>query len=196
MLNDGMHDVPAGKIAMVVTDLEMSAPQLRGVPCPEDLTFVRITPDVAQYRDLFARVGQDWLWYGRKVISQAVLAEIITDPLVQIYTLVKDGTPEALLELDFRKDGACELAYFGVTAALIGTGAGAYLMDRGIEHAFQGGIDRFHLHTCSNDSPEALGFYLRSGFTPVRRSIEIADDPRLKHGYGRALAPHVPIIER
>ena len=68
-------------------------------------------------------------------------------------------------------------------------------MDRAIELAFQGGIDRFHLHTCSIDSPGALGFYLRSGFRAVRRSIEIADDPRLKHGYDRALAPHVPIIE-
>ncbi|MEP1961725.1 GNAT family N-acetyltransferase [Tateyamaria sp.] len=195
MLSDGFHNVPAGKIAMVVTDLEMRVPQLRDVACPDGVRFEQINPDVAEYRDLFTRVGQDWLWFGRSVITDAALAEIINDPLVHIYTLTKDGEAEALLELDFRKNGECELAYFGVTAPLIGTGAGAYLMDRAIELAFLDGIDRFHLHTCSIDSPAALGFYRRSGFIPVRRSIEVADDPRLKHGYDRALAPHVPIIE-
>lgn len=196
MLSDGFHDVPAGKIAVVVTDLEMTTPQVRGVPCPDGLRFVRITPDVAQYRDLFTRVGQDWLWFGRRVITEDALTAIITDPLVHLFTLTKDGVPEALLELDFRTEGACELAYFGVTAPMIGTGAGAYLMDRAIELAFEGSINRFHLHTCTIDSPKALGFYLRSGFVAVRRSIEIADDPRISHGYDRDLAPHVPIIER
>ncbi len=195
MLSDGYHDVPPGKVAMVVTYLEMRAPQLRGAPLPEGLDFVEITPDVATYRDLFRRVGEDWLWFGRTLLSDDALSAILDDPATRIFTLKKDGQAEALLELDFRKDGECELAYFGLTAALIGSGAGAYLMDRAVEIAFAAPIARLHVHTCTIDSPHALSFYQRSGFTPIMQRIEIADDPRIAHGYERSLAPHVPLID-
>jgi len=194
MLSDGFHDVPAGKVAMVVTFLEMRAPQLRNVALPQGLTFTKITPDAETYRDLFRRVGQDWLWFSRNLLSDSALTDILNNPKVQVFTLMKDGRAEALLELDFREDRACELAYFGVTPTLIGTGAGAYLMDRAVDLAFAGEIERFHVHTCTIDSQQALAFYQRSGFRPVRQKIEIADDPRIHHGYDSALAPHVPII--
>lgn len=195
MLGDGFHDIPPGKVAMVVTYLEMRAPRLRNAPLPDGLTFSQINPDVTSYRDLFGRVGQDWLWYGRSLLSDADLGAILDNSKTRIYTLQKDGQAEALLELDFRKQGACELAYFGLTAALIGSGAGAYLMDRAIEHAFAQPIERFHLHTCTTDSKQALSFYCRSGFEPIQQKIEIADDPRIHHGYDPDLAPHVPIID-
>lgn len=194
MLSDGFHDIPPGKLAMVVTDLEMRAPQLRGVPLPDGIQFAPLAPDVAAYRDLFRRVGQDWLWYGRTLLADADLAAILNDPVVHLFTLLKDGQPEALLELDFRENRSCELAYFGLTSALIGTGSGAFLMDQAIERAFAGDIDRLHLHTCTIDSPQALGFYRRSGFTPTRQRIEVADDPRIALGYDPALASHVPLF--
>jgi len=195
MLSDGFHDIPAGKVAMVVTYLEMHAPTLRGAPLPDGLTFEEMNPDVASYRTLYRRVGDDWLWFGRNLLPDADLAAILDDPATRYFTFMKDGVPEALLELDFRQEGECELAYFGLTSNLIGTGAGAYLMDRAVEHAFARPIGRLHVHSCTIDSPQALAFYLRSGFTPVMQKIEIADDPRIAHGYDRALAPHVPIID-
>lgn len=194
MLGDGKHDVPTGKIATVVTYLEMTAPRLRGVPLPDGLEFVRFAPDVATYRALFHRVGADWLWFGRAVMSDADLAQVLSDPDFEFYTLMKDGQPEALLELGFWEKDACELAYFGVAPALIGAGAGAYLMDRAIEAAFARPITRFHLHTCTLDSPQAMGFYRRSGFAVTHQKVEIADDPRIAHDYDPALAPHVPLI--
>lgn len=195
MLADGYHDVPKGKVATIVTDLEMTAPQFRDVPLPDGLEFAPFDPDVTLYRDLFRRVGQDWLWFGRTLLDDAALAALLADPAMQLFTLLKHGKPEALLELDFRTEGACELAYFGVTPALIGAGAGAYLMDRAIALAFGAPIERLHLHTCTIDSQQALAFYLRSGFRPVAQRIEIADDPRIAHGYDRALGPHVPIFD-
>ena len=194
MLTDGLHDVPPGKLAVVVTYLEMRRPNLRGAALPEGLTFVELTPDAASYRDLFRRVGADWLWFGRTLLSDDALAEVLDDPAVRVFTLIKDGQPEAVMELDFRDDGVCELAYFGLTAALISSGAGAYLMDRAIEHAFATPIERFTVHTCTGDSQQAMAFYHRSGFRPIMQKIEIAADPRIDHGYDRALAPHVPII--
>lgn len=195
MLEHGYHDVPPGKIAVVITYMEMYAPQLRGASLPDGLTFVEIKPDVHAYRKLFRRVGEDWLWYGRTLLSDATLSDILNHPDTRTYTLLKDGQAEALLELDFREEGKCEIAYFGVTAPLIGTGAGSYLMDRAIEIAFAAPINQLQLNTCTIDSPQALGFYQSSGFTAVKRQVEIADDPRLKYGYDRALGPHVPILE-
>jgi hypothetical protein len=194
MLSDGYHDVPPGKLAMVVTDLEMTSPRFRDVPLPDGLDFVPLDRDVDLYRDIFRRVGQDWLWFGRKLLADSALAAILNDPDVQLFTLLKDGRAEALLELDFRIAGACELAYFGLTSAVIGSGAGAFLMDQATALAFAQPIKRFHLHTCTIDSPDALGFYQRSGFAPIGRRIEIADDPRITLGYDQSLAPHMPLI--
>lgn len=193
-MQNGLHPVPAGKVVMVVTHLEMRAPQLRGVPLPAGLAFTQITPDIAAYRDLFRRVGEDWLWYGRRAMADAALESILRDPKVHIFTLTKDGQPEALLELDFREENTCELAYYGLTAPLIGTGAGAYLMDRAVELAFTANVTRFHLHTCTLDSPQALGFYRRSGFKVTRQEVEIDDDPRLLGILPETAAPHVPMI--
>ena len=53
---------------------------------------------------------------------------------------------------------------------------------------------RSWLHTCTLDHPQALTFYQRSGFTPYRREVEVADDPRLIGKAPRHAAAHVPII--
>ncbi|WP_372993574.1 GNAT family N-acetyltransferase [Sulfitobacter sp.] len=196
MLGDGYHDVPAGKLAMVVTHLEMHSPApVRDVPLPDGIALRQVTPTLDWYRDIFQRVGsQEWLWFGRLKMSDAELIAILNDPDVAFYTLSKDGQDEALLELDFRQNGECELAYFGLTPALIGAGAGRYLMNHAIATAWSKPIKRFHVHTCTIDSPQALAFYIRSGFTPYKRQIEVADDPRLTGMLGRDAGPNVPII--
>lgn len=200
-LTDGYGDVPPGKLAAVVTSLEMCAPapprpQSNGSADRWDLRHVE-HPDSDWYRDLYKRVGEDWLWFSRLVMPHQALAAILHDPLVEVFALWKDDRAEGLLELDFRVDDECELSFFGLTAPLIGSGAGRWMMNHAIERAWSHPsrkIRRFWLHTCSLDHPGALGFYLRSGFVAYRRQIEVADDPRLT---GRALktaAPHVPII--
>lgn len=197
MLADGFYDVPPGKQAMVVTYLEMheQAPQ-RSVARPAGVDFRAAEAEPEWYRDVFRRVGaQEWLWSSRLKLSDRALSDIISDPLVEIYTLRKNGTDEALLELDFRTKGACELAFFGLTQALIGTGAGRYLMNEAIARAWSRPIDLFHLHTCTLDSPQALGFYRRSGFVPMRQRVEIGDDPRVTGILPPSAGSHVPIFQ-
>lgn len=197
MFQNGYHDIAPGRIAAVVTYLEMTsrAPE-RVIPVPDGLTFRRLdhpTPDA--YRDLFLRVGGlPWLWFSRLVLSETELCDLIHNPDRPLYTLERDGRAEAMLELDFTRPDLCDLAYFGVTPALIGKGAGRYLMNRAIRLAWDRPITRFTLHTCTWDSPGALGFYIRSGFKPVRREIEIADDPRLIGLLPPEAGPHVPMI--
>ncbi len=197
MLSDGYHDIPPGKVAAVVTHLEMREPApLRPVPAPEGVSLERVeAPDPAWYRDLYTRVGAfDWLWFSRLQMDDAELGAVLTNPDVEVYALVRAGQAEGLLELDFRHEGACELAFFGVTANLIGSGAGRVLMNAAITRAWERPIDLFHVHTCTLDSAGALSFYQRSGFKPVRQQIEIAEDPRLNGILPEQAGPHVPII--
>ncbi|MDE2305501.1 MAG: GNAT family N-acetyltransferase, partial [Gammaproteobacteria bacterium] len=148
------------------------------------------------YRELFARIGTPWLWFSRLRMPPEELRAIITHPDVEIHAFAIDGRDEGLLELDFRESGECELAFFGVTAAAQGTGAGRLLMNRAIERAWARPIGRFWVHTCTLDHPAALGFYLRSGFRAYARRVEVADDPRLAGLAPREAAPQIPIIER
>src|ERR1700754_1082532 len=196
ILPNGYTDVPTGKIAAVVTHLEMmERPPLRPDP-PGAWTLRRVeTPDLDWYRDLHRRIGEEWLWTSRLRVTDAELAAIIRPPLLEVYPLVQDGCDEALLELDFREAGQCELVYFGVTAKLIGGGAARWLMNRAVERAWSQPIARVLLHTCTFDHPAAVAFYQRSGFRAFRRQIEIADDPRLDGVVPRVAARHVPVIE-
>ena len=196
ILPDGYSNIPAGKIAAAVTHLEMIArPALRADP-PSAWTLRRVeTPNLDWFRDLYRRVGEVWLWFSRLQMADADLAAIIHAPLVEVYALVQDGRDEGLLELDFREPGQCELAFFGVTAKLIGSGAGSWLMNRSLERAWSRPVARVWVHTCTLDHPSALAFYQRAGFRPFRRQVEIADDPRLDGTLPRSAARHVPIIE-
>ena len=196
-LQDGYTDIPRGKIASVVTHLEMlKPPQPRDAP-PADGLDLRLVaaPQPDWYRDLYRKIGaQDWLWFSRLQLTTGELEQIICDPKVAIHALTKNGSDEGLLELDFRQDGECELAFFGVTQRLIGTGAGRFLMNAALDLAWTRPISRLWVHTCTWDHPGALAFYRRSGFTPCRQQIEVADDPRLTGLLPETSAQHVPII--
>jgi GNAT superfamily N-acetyltransferase len=196
ILPDGYSDVPAGKIAAVVTHLEMTE---RPAPRPDPAgawTLRRVpSPDLDWFRDLYRRVGEEWLWFSRLQMVDAELAAIIRSPMVEVHALVHEGRDEGLLELDFREAAQCELAFFGVTADLIGRGAGRWLMNRALELAWSRPVTRVWVHTCTLDHPSALAFYQRSGFRAFRRQVEIADDPRLDGTAPRSAAKHVPIVE-
>ena len=194
---NGYYDVPAGKIAAVVTWLEMTEPPTpRPVPDLPRLSLRRVErPDPDWYRDLHRRVGADWLWFSRLVMSDAELLATIRDPLVEVHALARDGRDEGLLELDRREAPDIELAFFGLTSALVGQGAGRWLMARALDLAWRHRPRRFWVHTCTLDHPAALGFYRRSGFRAYRRAVEIADDPRLSGLAPRDSAAWLPVID-
>lgn len=193
---DGYTDVPPRKLATIVTSLEMLAPAPSRPAPAGPWTLRRVeAPGLDWYRDLYARIGRDWLWVSRLKLNDAELAAILHSPAVEVYALTVEGRDEGLLELDFRTPGACELAFFGVTPALVGRGAGRFLMNRAIEIAWAQPIRRFWVHTCTLDHPAALAFYRRSGFRPFRRQVEVLDDPRLTGLAPRDAAPHIPLID-
>jgi len=191
------EDVPAGKIAAVVTSLEMTArPAPRAEQPNGRLALHQVErPEFAWFRRLFRRVGENWIWSSRLMMPDAELAATIHDPLVEVFVLMHGEDEAGLLELDFRAQGECELSFFGLAPDFVGSGAGRWLMNRAIERAWAQPIRRFWVHTCTFDHQAAVAFYVRSGFRPFRLQIEYADDPRLTGLLPRTAAPHVPLIE-
>ena len=193
MLNSGFHQIPRGMVATVVTHLAMTAPP--APPPQESANFKRHTAaDPDWYRDMFRDVGEDWLWFSRLQLNDQALAETLHHTNYELWTLQNDGRDVGLVEIDHRTAGECELAFFGLTAAMVGKGAGRAMIVHAIKQAFARPIRRFHVHTCTLDSPQALGFYTRAGFEPIKQEIEIAPDPRLTGALPRSAGPHIPVF--
>lgn len=190
--------VDPGMVATVVTHLEMRArPRPAPIP-PAPLRLVRWkAPDADAYRVLFRRVGAPWLWFSRLVMRDSELLAIIGDPAVEVYAVTDPrGAEIGLLELDFRALPDCELSFFGLVPTLTGQGFGRWLMANALSLAWRKGVERLRVHTCTLDSPAALGFYIRSGFTPFAREVETFADPRVAGILPHDAAPHVPLLDQ
>jgi GNAT superfamily N-acetyltransferase len=197
VLNVGYYDLPRGKLANVVTCLEMMArPPARGGGFAPGFELVPADrTDLAGHRELFSRVGRDLMWFSRLIMEDQKLAAILGHPNYFPFVLRKDGVDAGMLDLDFREAGQCELAFFGLAPEFIGGGAGRALMEQAITLAWARPIHRFWVHTCSFDHPAALGFYQRSGFRPYQIMVEVHDDPRLTGHMPRDATPQAPLIE-
>nr|MBA3898279.1 GNAT family N-acetyltransferase [Sphingomonadaceae bacterium] len=112
----GLSLVPDDQLAAVVTSLEMTA---RPLPQPLPESPLRLTrwaePSLDKYRALFRRVGAPWLWFSRLVIADEALSAIVNNASVDVYAAVdRAGLEVGMLELDFRAEGQCEIAYLGL----------------------------------------------------------------------------------
>ncbi len=193
----GYTPLPRGKIASVVTSLEMAAPFPSAPPEGGAAVLRRVPrPSIAWYRDLYRRIGEPWLWFSRLEMSDGDLEQIVQDDAVEIYAIDEPERRDVgLVELDLRQAGECELAFFGVVPGALGLGLGRAAMGETLRAVARPGLRRLWVHTCTLDHPAALRFYERSGFVPFARSIEVVDDPRLRGVLPRTSAPHVPVIE-
>lgn len=192
---DGYSDLPPGKIANVVTYLERRPPQVVTPPDPR-FTVRRVQrPDLAWYRDLYRRIGENWLWFSRTLMSAEALAALLDDPATTILAYERDELAMGLAELRFATVGEVEIAMFGVVPEATGTGAAQALMAAALGEAAQPGIQRIWLHTCTFDHPAAVRFYIRRGFHAYKFAIEVGDDPRLTGHLPRTAARHVALID-
>lgn len=192
----GLTPVAPGEVATIVTSLEMRKRPSPAPLVPAPLSLVRwSTPAPAKYRALFERVGAPWLWFSRLAMSEAELVEIIHDDAVSIWAVCdRAGIEVGILELDFRTPSECEVAFFGLVPELNGKGYGRWLMAQAMAAAWRPGVARVWVHTCTLDGPSALGFYIRSGFVPYARSVEVFPDPRLIGVLPKDAAPQIPLL--
>ena len=193
MIPDGYSDLAPGKIAAVVTYLEM-----RQRPAELKATSVRLreieNPDLEWYRAIFRRAGQQWLWWSRLEMNDAQLFAVLNAPTTELF-IAESGQGEiGMAELDRSKSGEVEIAFFGLFTDALGKGLGRPFMAALLECAWTASTSRVWVHTCTLDSPAALPFYLKCGFRAYKRAIEVADDPRLRGVLPESAAPQVPII--
>lgn len=196
-LADGYHPLAPGKLATLVTFLEMRArPDRPRRPPPAGY---RLRPverwDLAEYKRLYTEIGWEWLWTSRLLIEEADLDRRLHAPETRSFVPERHGRPMGILEMDFTEPREPEIAFFGLVPDEIGGGVGGWLMDEAIARAFdRPGTRRLWLHTCHFDSPQALPFYMAMGFTPFARAVEVFDDPRLLGKLDAGAGPHVPVI--
>lgn len=160
-----------------VTYLEMHRRPERVVPAPRDgLSVIHAQhPTIAYYRFLYEAVGQQWHWVRRTRYSDEELARIIHDPLDEIHVLHVSGVPAGYAELDRRVDGEVELNQFGLTADFIGQGLGKWFLQWTIDRAWSYAPNRFWLHTCTLDHPNALLNYQKAGFVVYKEEMKGKD---------------------
>jgi GNAT superfamily N-acetyltransferase len=168
---------------IVVTYLEMLKPPTRPtVPAPTTgkIALLRAErPTISFYRYLYNTVGEPWLWWERRRLSNDELAKIIHDPLVEIYVLYVDGVPAGYAELDRRKQDEVELAYFGLVPEFIGRKLGPFLLNWAVDTAWFGNPKRLWVNTNNLDHPKALQIYQKAGFVPYKQETQTIPNPRL-----------------
>jgi len=183
------------EVDFTVWFLEMTDPaQLAPAPEPDPALELRQVelpaPEFA--RALYAAVGADHFWTDRLTWSFERWRERLAREEVELWVGYVDGTPAGMAELE-REGDSVELTVFGLLPAFVGRGLGPRLLDLAIRRAWAMEPERVWLHTCSLDSPAALGTYERRGFTRYdehhrRRSVPDtppqpwpgADRPRLQ----------------
>lgn len=197
---NGYTDLPAGTVANITTSLEMTEkPDLSSLNQESDgqFSFARLGPEeVDRYRALFKRVGEDWLWFSRATLPEEELRSVLSSPKTEVHVLRSNQEDVGLVELDFTTPENVELVIFGIVPEMVGSRAGRWLMSSALQTVWsREATKRFWLHTCTLDHPKALPFYMRSGFVPFKRQIEVAPDPRLSGHLRQDAAPHHPIIK-
>jgi GNAT superfamily N-acetyltransferase len=196
---DGYTDLAPGKIASVVTYLEMLErprfPEFSARESDSRLGLRRVpNPELSWYRDLLRRAGAQWLWFSRLAMNDDQLAAVLHSSTTEVSVAELEGREIGMAELDRSASPNVEIASFALFAGAIGKGFGRAFMTSLLRQAWDRSATRVWLHTCTLDSPAALGFYIKCGFRPYKRAIEVADDPRLRSILPEDAAPQVPII--
>lgn len=194
---NGHTDLPAGKVATIVTHLEMNEPHSWRVEPRSDVVLTAVpSPDPAWYLRLYREIGEEWLWFSRLTLDDLRLAEILSDPGCRIFAARDKSADIGLVELDCSDPENVEIAFFGLVPAAVGRGLGRWLMGEALRIAWSlPRTQRVWLHTCTLDHPSALSFYMKCGFDPHRRTIEVADDPRLSGLMPMKAGSRLPVLK-
>ena len=175
-----MAKAAARRIPVTVTFLEMNAkpyalppPQPRGrcalLRCEK--------PPAHFYRYLYDTIGADYYWVDRKKLSPEALEKVIHDPLNKLFVLYVEGNPAGMAELDLRKAGTANIAYFGLMPEAIGKRIGYFFLYHTCMNSWAQPIQRLTINTCTLDHPRALPLYQRLGFNAYNREERFVELP-------------------
>ncbi len=162
------------RVGVTVTFLRMEARPFAMAPdLPDNAEVVQERQcSVERYRFLYNTVGNDYVWWLRRILPDNQLAALLRDPRVAIHVLHVDGEPAGFYELDRSGWPAVNLSYFGLLPTAIGHGMGFAFLRHAVDTAWAMRPRMVSVNTCSADHPRALPTYLRAGFRPVRQVWE------------------------
>ena len=177
-------------INVTVTSLEMltrpARPLARAPSLSQPVMLLRAhQPTISFYRYLYNTVGQEWLWYERRQMSDEVLTKIIHDKNVSVDVLYCGGVPAGYTELDARMMPAVEVTYLGLIQDFIGRGLGRFIVDWAVDAAWDLEPERVWIHTCNLDHPAALPTYQKAGFSVFNRQTMAIPNPRLLPSFAK-----------
>ncbi|MBE9605348.1 GNAT family N-acetyltransferase [Acetobacteraceae bacterium H6797] len=169
------RDEPATTIAVDVTFLRMARrPDKPARPLPEGVSIQRVARcTVGFYRYLYATVGQDYVWWLRRTVSDADLAATLADPAISVHVLYQGGEPAGFFELERRPGGVVNLSYFGLMPHAIGKGLGGPFLRAAVDTAWAEATAAVTVNTCTADHERALPNYIATGFVTVQTIREV-----------------------
>ena len=169
-----MKVYPAGStVRYEITWLEMTSPprsKARELPQGESVHLIECRePPAWWFLSLYDAVGRDYAWDDMQELASEEVIGFLRSPDMLLGAMIRDGWPQGFYLLDSRKQGLCELAYFGLVPEAVGRGLGSWLLSAAIQRGWsQWEVSKLTVNTCSLDHPRAIGLYVNSGFTPIR----------------------------
>lgn len=151
-----------------------------------------ITPEL--YRDLYYRVGQEHLWWQRRLSLLPELERHLRSRAVHVHVLYRTHmtypsavasftapAPEeavGFFELNAPSSSHTYLSLFGLVPEAIGLGLGGAFLRCAVDAAWALGAHNLTVNTNTADHPRALPMYKRAGFVPYHTSTETWRIPR------------------
>lgn len=131
------------------------------------------------YRYLYNTVGEPWLWWERRILSDDELEAILHESGHEVHVLYRGGVPAGFGELERKQDGSVELAYFGLLPDFIGQALGPIFLKSIVQLAWQATATKtLKVNTCNLDHPRALALYQSVGFSTTSRETRRIINPR------------------
>lgn len=140
------------------------------IPCPELNRF------------FYTAVGGDWYWIDRLPWTYEQWLAWLSRPEVETWMALVSGTPAGYFELEIQPGPHAEIAYFGLLPQFIGRGLGGWLLTAATQRAWQLGVARVWVHTCSLDHPHALNHYQQRGFRVYKQDVSHLELPAVTPG--------------
>lgn len=167
-------------IDVTITYLEMTAPPGAQPPPPPAIQHAIMRahkPTVSFYRYLYNTIGEDYVWWERRALSDEELHEVINADNVDVFILYVEGVPAGYFEIvEYDALNEVDIGYFGLLPEFVGRRLGAYLLGKALDEAWSRGPARVIVNTCTMDHPNALPNYQRAGFAPYdQKTVQIAD---------------------
>lgn len=170
---------PVERVGVRVTFLRMDHKPADPAPLLPAGSEVRARPrcGVAEFRNLYDKVGADHLWWLRRTLSDAELAAHLARPSVVVHVLWRDGQPAGFHELERTEAATANINYFGLFPEAVGHGLGRAFLRHAIDVAWSWAPRALTVNTCTADHWRALPTYEAAGFVPIRVVDEVWDVP-------------------